>query len=281
MQPEVFFAIIACAAIHAVWNGFLKLKVDPSIATTMLAIGGGMVATTALVFTGTPDLASLPYLMASFIIHLFYWTLLGKMYSVGDLGHVYPIARGLAPILTTLAGIALLGEYPHSTAWLGILGVVAGVVVIAVFGSKNNLRLDRSATNYAMATAICIMGYSIVDGIGARHSQSAFAYTAFLYACNGWVMLAYGLARQREALVNAIDKNWYLGILTGGMSLLGYSVGVWAMTKAPIGLVAALRETSILFAILLGTTLLKEPFKLGRLTGAVIVFAGLVAIRLA
>ena len=281
MQPEVFLAIVACAAVHAAWNSFLKIKTDPAVATTMLAIGGGVVATVALFFTGMPQPAAMPFIAASATIHIFYWSYLGKSYSMGDLGQVYPIARGCAPLLTALGAIIFAREYPPLTAWIGILTVVMGVLIIALRGGRGIAWLDRKVVAFSIVTAFTITGYSLVDGIGARHTDSAFGYIAFLYVCNGWTLLIYGLVKQRQALVEAIDANWHLGLLTGAMSLLGYGVGIWAMTKAPIAQVAALRETSIVFALIFAMLLLKEPFRPARTAGACVVCAGLFFIRLA
>jgi drug/metabolite transporter (DMT)-like permease len=281
MSFDVFIALIACAFLNALWNSLLKFKADPSVATTLLAIGGGVTATGMLYFTGTPGVESLPYLLASIVVHLFYWTLLGKTYSIGELGLVYPVARGLAPVLTTSLGLVLLNEVPDAKLLLGIATVVVGIVVIALMGATSKISVNQKSIGFAALTAVCITAYSIIDGMGARQATSGFAYTAFLYVCNGWVMLFYGVMRQRPALMDAIDGNWHIGLFNGSMSLLSYSVGVWAMTKAPIGLVAALRETSILFAVGLSILLLREPPRLFRMFGAIIVCAGVAIIRAA
>ena len=281
MEPFVFGVIMVAAAGHALWNCLLKFKVDPAIATTMLAIGGGIVATPVLFVVGMPDPAARPYLAVSVLIHIFYWSYLGKAYSAGELGQVYPIARGTAPLLTTLGAMMLFGEHPDRAAWFGILTVVAGVLVVALKGGSDLKRPDRQAVVFAVVVALCVMGYSLVDGFGARQAGSAIAYTAFLYVCNGWALLIYGLIYQRNSLVAAIDTQWWLGLLTGAMSLLFYGTGVWAMTQAPVGLVSALRETSILFAVLFGTLMLKEPVRIPRICGAGIVCLGLVLIKIA
>lgn len=281
MSFDVFIALIACAFLNALWNSLLKFKADPSVATTLLAVGGGVTATGVLFFTGTPGVEALPYILASIVVHLFYWTLLGKTYSIGELGLVYPVARGLAPVLTTSLGLVLLDEVPDAKLLLGIATVVVGIVVIALLGVTSKISVNQKSIGFAALTAVCITAYSIIDGMGARHATSGFAYTAFLYVCNGWVMLFYGVVRQRAALMDAIDGNWHIGLFNGSMSLLSYSVGVWAMTKAPIGLVAALRETSILFAVGLSIFLLREPPRLSRMFGAIIVCAGVAIIRAA
>jgi drug/metabolite transporter (DMT)-like permease len=132
-----------------------------------------------------------------------------------------------------------------------------------------------------LAVAVCVMGYTLVDGYGARASSSPIAYVVFLYVANGWVLLAYGLTRQRQRLIAAIDQGWKLGLLSGAASLAIYAAAVWAMTKAPIPLVAALREASVLFAVALAMLWLKEPFRMGRIAGAGVIAAGLAYARLA
>jgi drug/metabolite transporter (DMT)-like permease len=281
MDVFVFFVIIVAALGHAVWNGLLKGKIDPQVATTMLAIGGGVVATPLLFFVGMPAPAARPYIAASVLIHVFYWSYLGKAYASGELSQVYPIARGAAPVLTALGAVILVGEYPTVAGWLGILTVAGGVIVIAILGGGGIPTANRDAVKFAIITALSITAYSLNDGIGAREAGSAFAYIAFLYVCNGYALLIYGLMYQRQALFEAVGSSWHVGLLTGTMSLVFYGIGVWAMTQAPIGIVAALREISILFALAIGFFILKEPVRPARIAGACLVFAGLVAIRLA
>lgn len=281
MEPLVFILILLCAAGHAVWNSLLKARIDPAVATTMLAIGGGMAAMPVLFFTGMPAEEARPLLLVSILIHLFYWTYLGKAYAAGDFSQVYPLARGTAPLLTAVGAMLLIQEYPTRLGWLGILVLVTGVLTIACRGGSCTGRFNRTAVLLAVATAFATAGYSLVDGMGARMAGSAFAYTAFLYACNGWTLLVYGLVRQRQALFNAVESNWHLALMGGALSLLFYGTGVWAMTRAPIALVAALRESSILAALVVGSVFLKEPLPMPRVVGAIAVCAGLVVLRLA
>ncbi|NJM29787.1 MAG: EamA family transporter [Rhizobiales bacterium] len=281
MQPDIFIAIIACAALHALWNSFLKIKADPAVATTMLAVGGGIAGTGLLCFTGMPDPRALPFLALSVVIHLFYWTSLGKAYAAGDVCRVYPLARGAAPVITTLLAIPLFGEFPSAHAWAGIATVTAGVFLIAIKRDAGTVELNRDTLKFAAMVAVTIPAYSLVDGYGGRLAGSGFAYTAFLYVCNGWALLAYGLVKQRAALIETLDRNWHLGLFTGSLSLLSYAVAIWAMSHAPIGLVAALRETSILFALGFASVLLKERLRFAGVAGATLVLSGLVVIRMA
>ena len=279
MDPLVFFLILLCAAGHAAWNSVLKARANPAVATTMLAIGGGMVATPLLLFTGMPDAASHPLLLLSVVIHVFYWTFLGRAYAAGDFGQVYPLARGLAPLIAAVGALVLVQEQPGLWGWIGITVLVTGVLTIACRGGSCTAKFNRAALLLAAATALTTAGYTLVDGIGARLSGSAFAYAAFLYACNGWALLAYGLARQRKALFDAVESDWHVALAGGALSLFFYGAAVWAMTEAPIALVAALRESGVLAALAIGSVYLKEPLPMPRVVGAIAVCTGLVVIR--
>jgi drug/metabolite transporter (DMT)-like permease len=280
VDPLVFVLILLCAAGHAAWNSVLKGRVDPRVATTMLAVGGGMAAMPVLLFTGMPDAASRPLLFLSVFIHLFYWTFLGKAYAAGDFGLVYPLARGIAPLITAAGALILVREQPGLWGWIGITVLVTGVLTIACRGGARATSFNRAAVLLAATTALTTAGYTLVDGIGARLSGSAVAYAAFLYACNGWVLLAYGLARQRKALFDAVESDWHVALAGGALSLFFYGAAIWAMTEAPIALVAALRESGVLAALVIGSVYLKEPLPMPRVVGAITVCAGLVVLRL-
>jgi drug/metabolite transporter (DMT)-like permease len=226
-----------------------------------------------------PDAASRPLLILSIFIHLFYWTFLGKAYAAGDFGQVYPLARGIAPLVTAAGALIFVQEQPGPWGWIGITVLVAGVLTIACRGGSCTARFNRAAVLLAATTALATAGYTLVDGIGARLSGSAIAYTAFLYACNGWALLAYGLVRQRQALFDAVESDWHIALAGGALSLFFYGAAVWAMTEAPIALVAALRESSVLAALVIGSVYLKEPLPMPRVVGAVAVCAGLVVLR--
>jgi drug/metabolite transporter (DMT)-like permease len=280
VDPLVFILILICAAGHAAWNSVLKARANPRVATTMLAIGGGMAAMPVLFVTGMPDPASYPLLLLSVVIHIFYWTFLGRAYAAGDFGQVYPLARGIAPLITATGALVILREQPGLWGWIGIGVLVAGVLTIACRGGSCTGRFNRAAVLLAATTALTTASYTLVDGIGARLSGSGFAYAALLYACNGWALLAYGLARQRQALFDAVDSDWHIALAGGALSLFFYGAAVWAMTAAPIALVAALRESGVLAALVIGTVWLKEPLPIPRVVGAVAVCAGLVVLRL-
>jgi drug/metabolite transporter (DMT)-like permease len=226
-------------------------------------------------------LAAAPYLAVSIVIHIFYWSFLGKAYAKGAVGIVFPLARGIAPVLTIIVAVALFAEKMNVGQWIAMTAILAGIYVVLASGESLAAFRKNPMLGNVMMVALSIAGYTLVDGYGARHAGSAFAYTAFLYVANGWVLLGYGLICQRERLVAGIDRGWLLGLVTGGLSLVIYGAAVWAMTKAPIPLVATIREVTILFTLILGTLWLKEPFRFARLLGGGIIMGGLAYARLA
>ena len=281
MDPFIFFVVLLSAACHAALNCALKSAKDPLAASIMLAIGGGVAATPVLILTGAPPLAAAPYLAASVFIHIFYWTFLGKAYASGSVSVVFPLARGLAPVLTMLAAVFVFGEVMSRSDWIAIAAILAGICIVLASGYDVSAFRSNPMPLNVLAVALSVMGYTLVDGYGARATGSPLAYVVFLYVANGWVLLAYGLTRQRQRLVAAVDQGWLPGLLSGGASLAIYAAAVWAMTKAPIPLVAALREASVLFAVALAVLWLKEPFRMGRIAGAGVIAAGLAYSRLA
>jgi drug/metabolite transporter (DMT)-like permease len=280
MDPLTFSVVLASALAHAVMNCALKRQSDPLAATLMLAICGGMVATPLLMVAGTPDISAAPFLLVSVIVHIFYWTYLGRAYDTGEVGVVFPVARGVAPILTLLVAVTFIGEKTSAGELAFIALIVAGIFLVMCSGADTRkLRRQNTIAN-ALIVAVTICLYTVVDGLGTRRAGGAASYVVMLYACNGWVLLAYGLVRQRERLANALDKGWRVGLVTGASSLAIYGVALWAMTRAPIPLVAALRETSVMFAAVLAVVWLREPMRLGRMVGAGVIVAGVAFVKM-
>ena len=199
----------------------------------------------------------------------------------GSVSVVFPLARGIAPVLVTLAAVFLFNEQMSGSQWVAVACILGGIFIILASGHDVNAFRSNTMPLNVMAVALSVMGYTLVDGYGAIASQSPLSYVVFLYVANGWVLLAYGLTCQRQRLVAAVDQGWLPGLLSGATSLAIYAAAVWAMTKAPIPLVAALREASVLFAVALAMLWLKEPFRPGRIAGAGVIAAGLAYARLA
>jgi drug/metabolite transporter (DMT)-like permease len=280
MDAFAFGAVLFAALCHAGWNAAVKRGLDPLVTTILMSVGAALVAAAALPFTGWPETAAWPWVAASVLIHLVYFAALIESYAAGDMGLVYPLARGTAPLMTAVAAAMLVNERIPLLGWLGITVLAAGVLLLSLRGSRDLAKLDRRAIGFALLTAVTICAYTVVDGIGARRAGSAHAYTAAMFIGIGIVMAAYALWRRGRSVVPHMARHWRLGVAGGTMQLTSYGIAIWAMTVAPIALVAALRETSVLFGAILAVVFLKEPLIPARLAAALLIVCGLVMIRL-
>ncbi len=280
MDPVVFAAVLVAAACHAGWNAVIKFGLDPFSTMALIAVASMAVAVPLVPIVGFPSAASWPWLAGSLALHLAYFIGLTEAYRTGDMGQVYPIARGTAPLLTALASYLLLGEDLGILGSSGIVVLVCGVVLVSVRGGRNLVRLDRRAVGYALFTAVTICGYSLVDGIGARKAGSAHAYAVMLFVFDGISMAVFALVRRGYAMIPAAARFWKGGLAGGTLSLAAYWIVIWAMTVAPIALVAALRETSVLFGAAFAVVFLGEPLRPIRILAAVLIVAALALIRL-
>src|SRR5664279_4432233 len=193
MENIVFLAVLFAALCHAGWNALIKVGLDPLSTTTLISIGSGVVALLLLPFVGLPAWAAWPWLIASVVIHLFYFASLIEAYRTGDLGQVYPIARGSAPLMTATATTFLVGEKLSLIGWGGIVTLVAGVFLLSARGGRDLAKIDRRAVGFALLTALTICAYSVVDGIGGRLSTNPNAYSLSLFVGIAVVMLPYAL----------------------------------------------------------------------------------------
>jgi drug/metabolite transporter (DMT)-like permease len=280
MDAFVFAAVLLAAACHAGWNATIKRGLDPLATTVLISIGASIVSALFLPVVGLPAMAAWPWCIASVLIHLVYFAALIESYRAGDMGQVYPIARGSAPLMTATATTVFIGERLGLLGWCGISLLVAGVMLLSLRGGRELARLDRRAVGFALFTAVTICAYSVVDGIGARLAGSANAYSALLFAGIGPVMASYALARRGRDVIAAMARHWGIGLAGGALQLGSYGIAIWAMTVAPIAIVAALRETSVLFGAAIAVIFLKEPLQPSRVGAALMIVAGLTLIRL-
>jgi drug/metabolite transporter (DMT)-like permease len=275
----VFLAVLLAAACHAGWNALLKLKLEPVAATALVAMASGLVVVPFAVATGLPDAAAWPYVVASVIIHIGYYLTLAEAYRTGDMGQVYPIARGSAPMLTALLATLWLGERLGLYGWAGVVVLAAGILLLAARGGPLAQRFDTRSVGFALLTSLTITAYTLVDGVGARLAGSPAAYTTWLFLLSGAVMTVYGFVRIGPRLAGDFVAHWPIAIAGAALSTAAYAIAIWAMTVAPIALVAALRETSVLFGALFATLLLREPWLAARIVAAVMVLAGALLLR--
>ncbi|MFY9688207.1 MAG: EamA family transporter [Pseudolabrys sp.] len=280
METFVFLAVLFAAACHAGWNALIKVGLDPLSTTTLISVGSGIVALAFSPFVGSPAWAAWPWLVASVVIHLVYFASLIESYRTGDLGQVYPIARGSAPLMTAAVTSIFIGEKLSALGWMGIVALVAGVLLLSARGGRQLAEIDRRAIGFALFTALTICAYSVVDGIGARLSANPNGYSVWLFIGIAVVMVPYALYRDGRDVIPAMQRFWLRGFAGGALQVLSYGIAIWAMTMAPIAIVATLRETSVLFGAAIAVVVLKEPLRASRVLAACLIVCGLVLMRL-
>ena len=280
MENLIFLAVLFAALCHAGWNALIKVGLDPLSTTTLISIGSGVVALVLLPLVGLPAWAAWPWLVASVIIHLGYFAALIEAYLTGDLGQVYPIARGSAPLMTATATTLFVGEKLSGIGWGGIVALAAGVFLLSARGGRELVKVDRRAVGFALMTALTICTYSVVDGIGARLAGNPNAYSLSLFVGISVVMVPYALYRDGRDVIPAMRTFWRRGFAGGALQVISYGTVLWAMTLAPIAIVATLRETSVLFGAAIAVVVLQEPLRAVRIAAALLIVGGLVLIRL-
>lgn len=279
MSLEVMAVVLFAAALHAAWNALVRASADKFLDTVMIVVGAGVWAALLLPLMPFPAVESWPYLAASVVIHVAYFALVAVSYRGGELSFVYPLMRGSAPAFTAVAGLLLLNESPSAGGWAGVLLISCGVLVLAGDSLRSGtFRIAPAA--FALTNAGVIVVYTLVDGQGARLSGHAFSYTGWMFLLTGPLLLAIAAAGQGRGIVQRIRRGWHRGLLGGACTLASYGLALWAMTRAPIALVAALRETSVVFAVIFAAAILKEPVTRVRYVSIVAVCAGAMAMKL-
>lgn len=279
LSPIVFTTVILAALLHAGWNVLVKSHADRLMSLTVLqtfmaVLGGGMV-----VAFGFPGHHVWPWALASGVLHLGYNLFLVRAYRHADLSVVYPIARGAAPLMT------LLGSFFLTQDAVGLW--MAAAVVILVFGlmltglGQRSPGADPHALYYALGTACWIAAYTLVDGIGARNSGNALGFAGVIFVFDGLFILVAALWMRGGSLRKGFAENWKTGVVGGTASCVAYGIAVWAMTLAPIASVAALRETSIVFVLVLSARILKEKLGWQRIVGGTMIVVGASLLRFA
>lgn len=279
MDITVFLAVLAAAVMHASWNVLVKLRLDRFLLLSLIQAMMGLMGFAMLAVFPWPSAASIPYAIASGLIHLGYFLFLLRSYRTGDLSQVYPISRGAAPLLTLAITWALMHEDVTGAGALGVAVLVLGIWVIGLLGQRG-LRMDGLTLFFAIGTSVFIAAYTIVDGIGGRLSGNPSAYAGMVFAFDGAFVTIAALLIRGPGLVRELAPHWKIGVSGAALSGGAYWIAIWAMTQAPIASVAALRETSILVVMLLSMRVLKETVTLPRLAGAVLIVAGAMLIRL-
>lgn len=275
MTIGIFFTVLFAAFLHALWNALVKGAGDRALMLGLVALGHVIPGLIMVATNPLPALAALPYIIASTVIHWGYYLLLNVAYRTGDLSIVYPISRGLAPILIALGALIWVGEHLPLTVWIGIIAVSGGILLLAAGGIKSGA--SRSSIVAAVGIAVIIASYSIVDGVGVRVSGSPLGYIGWLFVAEICVVV-FVFSTCWDRFKAMPPRAFWIGLFGGLVSAAAYGLVLFAKTLAPLGIVSALRETSVIFAALLGIYWFSEGPAKSRLLAAAIVGLGIVII---
>ena len=278
MSLNIFIAVILAAFLHATWNAMVKNEENKYLAVTAIVLGHVPASVFIILLTPFPSIESIPFIILSALMHNGYnWYLLSA-YKFGDLTKVYPIARGTAPILVTIVSLIFLGVALSNFEVLGIFIISLGILSLSFHRAKS--LKNRSAAIYALVTGFFIMGYSITDGYGARVSNSFLSYMGWVFILNAFSFpLILKINDKSEVITKIFKEGKKIFFIGGTLSYIVYGIVIWGFTQAPIALITALRETSIIFALLIGTFFLKEKFTLLKVIATFIIFFGVALLK--
>ena len=283
MTTFVWAAVLGAALLHALWNSVVKGAGDKFMGSARVALWTGVFAALVVLALPAPSAASLPFVAGSALVHVVYFLLVGRLYRNADLSVAYPLMRGLAPMVATAIAAVTLREVPNAVALVGVLALVVGVAAMGFSGLAHG-RIDRLTLVVALFNSVIIAIYSVIDGEGAQlagpGAAHAFAYNAWSDALTAVFYLPVVLALRGKAVGPEFVRDPLRSAFAGLAAFGGYAIVVWAMTQAPIGAVAALRECSVVFAAIIGVAFLGEPFRGARAGAALLIVAGVIALRL-
>jgi drug/metabolite transporter (DMT)-like permease len=279
MDTKIFFAVLFSAILHAIWNSMASKYKNKNVSIPAIVYGHVPLCIIAVIFLPAPSIESFPYIILSALIHQGYQNFLLTAYQTGKFTTVYPVARGFGPLVATVISIVFLGVYLKTFTIFSILLISAGVILIGLFSKsviKNNKILYTSLT-----TGIFIGIYSVVDGQGARLSGSAISYMSWVFIFSAlFFPIVLKFRKQKNILKKTLTEGKFVFWIGGFLSYVAYVITVWAFTKAPIPMVSALRESSIIFAIFIGYFYLKEKISLYKIISILLIFVGVLGLKL-
>ena len=281
MSPLIFAAVLFAALLHASWNALIKVSGDRLVIMAVTTASASILVIPALFALPLPARASWPFLGLSACIHSFYMLLLIRAYGFGDFAQVYPMSRGSAPLLTALLGFLILQESMTFSEVAGMGLIVIGIFGLALERSGGDRQLSRPALFYSLLTGLCISIYSLVDGVGARLAGNSHSFTAWMFFLDGFIVPIVACLRRPGVILRGTIKTvWKSGLMVALLSTIGYWIVIWAFSQERIAPVAVLRETSVLFAMLISLFVIKESFSLLRIGIVVLIVAGIVLLGL-
>lgn len=278
MELSTGLLVLVAAVLHATWNAIVKKARDPLVMQATIIAVSALIALPFALALPFPEPATWGYILAGVAVHGFYFTFLVKAYEVGDFSHVYPVARGTGPMIVAIVASLFLGEALTFAQYAGVGLVSLGILSLALTApGKGGAR----ALRYALAVGLAIATYTVIDGLGARSGPEPFSFIAWLLVLSALPIGALALRRRGgQAALAAARVQWRSGLAAGAICGLAYAIVLWAYSAGALAVIAALRETSVIFAALIGAVIFGEPFGARRIFAAAIVVAGVAAINL-
>lgn len=278
MSFPVLLAVLGAALLHAAWNAVIKTGLSKQTSMFLLSVGHALIGIVVAAVNPLPAPEAWPWILGSGLIHMAYQLFLAYAYEQGDLSRVYPLARGAAPMVVLVVSLLFLSDPLGGWEFAGILVLGAGITLMArgVFANGESRRL----LPYALGSAAATAGYTLADGLGARVSGQPVAYVGWLMIFSALFYTPAAVALKGRRVMRADGKAWALGMVAAAASFAAYAIAVWAMTVAPIALVSAMRETSILFAVLIGWLFFRDRMDRAKVAAAVLIVGGAALTRL-
>jgi len=277
LSLAVTLAVLGAAVTHATWNAIAHGIKDQTLAFALIGVGGIVVAIPLVILAAMPRADCWPYLAGSIAIHVFYNLLLMRCYRYGEFGQVYPLARGISPLVVTILAAVFVHEHLALPQIGGVLVVSAGLATLVLAGR----RPGRPAFLAAVGTGLTIAAYTTVDGVGVRLSSSPVGYIGWLMLLQSLCVPMFALIRRRDVVLKQPRRVLLAGMAAGALSVLAYGLVLWAQTRGALAPIAALRETSVIFGAIIGTLVFREPFGRTRVAATVLVVAGIVLLNVA
>ncbi len=279
MEPGIIIIVLTAAAMHAGWNAIAKTGSDPFISISLIGIFGGFATMMLIPFIPAPPGELWPWIVASALVHAGYKLFLIQAYKAGDLSQVYPLARGTAPLIVTIVSILFLDEVLGGFQIFGVVVLVSGIWLMGVRGSATLGHLDGRAVFFAIATSLFIAAYTIIDGLAGRIAPTVLSFLVYMTTIDAILLSIVFISVRGTSGLRQIAPFWRQGLIGGIMSNTAFALSIWAMKSAPIALVAALRETSIIFAVLIARVVLKEKMTGWRIAAALLIATGIIFMR--
>lgn len=277
MSLTVFEIVLVAAVLHASWNAIVKAGKNTVLTMVLVTASAALWAVVLLPVLPSPSPESWPYIALSAALQIVYFALVARIYRIADMSQTYPIMRGAAPLIVALAGKIFLDETLSSPAWLGVCIICSGILIMLWSGGQKS----REGLILALLNALVISGYTLVDGIGVRLSAAPASYTLWIFLITGASIVCWATLTQWSQTRDYLRLNWHLGAVGGLGTLVSYGLALYAMTQAPVAVVAALRETSILFSAVISWLILKEHITVVRCVSVCVIAIGAITLRLA